>query len=165
MVFDITHWGKFNAGSVKADAFNGWVYRDTGDTLASLTASGYFNAVYDQVSIDDRIYIVGTDFLGEFVVTSTDSATPVTVARMDSKQSGSYLFAAGENSWGGGGASHPITITGLLTTDIVNVSLAASANAVTIQKSVKTANTLTITFSGDPGAGTLIDYTVYRAGS
>lgn len=60
--------------------------------------------------------------------------------------------------YGGGGTSNAFTATGLVATDIVVATILASANSVAITKAVPTANTLTITFSADPGAGTTVQW-------
>jgi hypothetical protein len=60
--------------------------------------------------------------------------------------------------WGGGGASNAFVATGVLATDLVFAEIVASTNAVSIAKVVPTADTLTVTFSADPGAGTQINW-------
>lgn len=61
-------------------------------------------------------------------------------------------------AYAGGGTSNAFVATGLLATDIVVATILASTNAVAIAKAVPTANTLTITFSADPGAGTTVQW-------
>jgi len=61
-------------------------------------------------------------------------------------------------AYGGGGTSNAFTATGLAATSIVTASILTSTNAVSIAKVVPTANTLTITFSADPGASTTVSY-------
>lgn len=61
-------------------------------------------------------------------------------------------------TYGGGGTSNAFTATGLLSTDIVVATILTSANSVSVTKAVPTANTLTITFSADPGAGTTVQW-------
>lgn len=61
-------------------------------------------------------------------------------------------------AYGGGGTSNAFTATGLTTASIVVASILTSTNAVSICKVVPTANTLTITFSADPGAATTVSY-------
>lgn len=61
-------------------------------------------------------------------------------------------------TWGGGSASNAFTLSGVLSTDDIVAVIKASANAVSICKVVPTTNTVTITFSGDPGAGTIVTY-------
>lgn len=55
-------------------------------------------------------------------------------------------------TWAGGSASHAFTITGLTTSSVVVPVQASAANAETILSYAITANTLTITWTGDPGA-------------
>lgn len=61
-------------------------------------------------------------------------------------------------AYAGGGTSNAFTATGLVSTDIVTASILASTNAVSICKAVPTADTLTITFSADPGAATTVQW-------
>lgn len=61
-------------------------------------------------------------------------------------------------AYGGGGTSNAFVATGLVSTDIVVATILASTNAVSIAKAVPTADTLTITFSADPGAGTTVQW-------
>lgn len=59
-------------------------------------------------------------------------------------------------------ATRAYTVTGLLATDIVTANIFASTNAVTIQKVTPSTDTLTVLFSGDPGAGTTVNYIAVR---
>lgn len=61
-------------------------------------------------------------------------------------------------AYGGGGTSNAFTATGLLSTDIVVASILAQTNAASIVKVVPTADTLTVTFSADPGAATTVSW-------
>lgn len=72
---------------------------------------------------------------------------------------------AGKQSNGGGSATVAITATGTLTTDLVFAQVEASTNAVNVQKVTPTADTVTVILSGDPGAGTKINWQVLRAAS
>lgn len=71
---------------------------------------------------------------------------------------GFAVLAKTTASYGGGGTSNAFTATGLATTSIVTASILTSTNSVSITKVVPTANTLTITFSADPGAATTVSY-------
>lgn len=61
-------------------------------------------------------------------------------------------------AYAGGGTSNAFTATGLAATDIVVATILASTNSVAITKAVPTANTLTVTFSADPGAATTVQW-------
>jgi len=59
--------------------------------------------------------------------------------------------------YGGGGTSNAFVATGLVATDIVVACLLTSTNVVSI-KAVPSADTLTVTFSADPGANTTLNW-------
>lgn len=61
-------------------------------------------------------------------------------------------------AYGGGGTSNAFVATGVAATDIVVASLLASANAASLTTVVPTADTLTVDFSADPGAGTIVNW-------
>lgn len=61
-------------------------------------------------------------------------------------------------AYAGGGTSNAFVATGLAATSIVTASILASTNAVSITKVVPSANTLTVTFSADPGAATTVSW-------
>lgn len=61
-------------------------------------------------------------------------------------------------SYAGGGTSNAFTATGLASTSIVTAVILASTNAVSIAKVVPSADTLTVTFSADPGAATTVSW-------
>lgn len=81
------------------------------------------------------------------------------------KANASYACLAAANyTTAGGAAAEAITISGLLATDIATVTLqTAGATPRTISKAACTADTLTITFSGDPSTDHVVAYTVFRA--
>lgn len=63
-----------------------------------------------------------------------------------------------------GAAAEDITVTGALTSDIVLVTLADNGtNDVTILTAIiSAANTLTVTFSADPGDDSIVSYLILR---
>jgi len=68
----------------------------------------------------------------------------------------------GTASWAGGGTSYAFVIAGLASTDIALAVIQSSGNSVSVNKAVCTANTLTVTFSGDPGA-VVLQYAILRS--
>lgn len=60
-------------------------------------------------------------------------------------------------------ASVVITVAGVVATDVVTATVSAAAAAVYVTKAVCTANTITVTLSGNGGAGTVVNYQVSRA--
>lgn len=74
------------------------------------------------------------------------------------------LLAVGQTDVGGGGAG-PLTVavTGLYSTNFVNVTLISSTNPVTIINVTPQNGDFTITFSADPGAHAIIVYQAFTA--
>jgi hypothetical protein len=91
----------------------------------------------------------------------------VTLAKLSAGITPSHVvkFAATSPAFAGGGVTDTITVTGALVSDIATAVIRASTNPVSIVKAVLTVDTLTITYSADPGAGTTVDYSVLRAAS
>ncbi len=70
-----------------------------------------------------------------------------------------YAFHAGTTgTYAGGGTSNAFTATGMASTWIVTATILTSTNAVAVAKAVPSANTLTITFTADPGASTTVSW-------
>lgn len=66
---------------------------------------------------------------------------------------------AGQHTTDGGDAAEAITVTGAADTDLAFVQLVDPGTAdVSVVRAVVTADTLTVTFSGDPGADAVINY-------
>lgn len=71
---------------------------------------------------------------------------------------GARIIANTTDTYAGGGTSNAFTATGLTSAAVGSAVIRTSTNAVSIAKAVPGTNTLTITFSADPGAGTTVDY-------
>ena len=76
---------------------------------------------------------------------------------------GAALHAGTTGTYGGGGTSNAFTVTGMASTWIVTASILTQTNAASIVKVVPSTNTLTITFSADPGAGTTVSWIAFTA--
>lgn len=106
---------------------------------------------------------------GDATLASTGAVTiansAVTLAKLASGVAPSHVIkvAGTTAAYGGGGTSNAFVATGVAATDIMSAVIRTSANDVAIVKAVPTTNTLTITFSADPGAGTTVDYIAARA--
>lgn len=75
----------------------------------------------------------------------------------------SMLLTADQYTTVGGAAAEAITIAGLAATDLAYVQVVDNGTGnVTALQAVCTANTLTVTFSGNPGADTIINYQILR---
>lgn len=78
---------------------------------------------------------------------------------------GSHIVKfAGKHTTVGGDATEVITVTGLLTSDVVHVTVqTAGVTPREIVASVLTADTITVTLSGDPSNDHILAYSVLRA--
>ncbi len=136
-------------------------------SYATITAAGWINTLITENivvpnSIDnndifsicyayDALTGVGID--GEFLVTINGSGVmTLSPYIMPGLQSGVTPV------WGGGGTSHAFAVSGITASSIVTADILASTNSVSINSVVPSTNTLTITFSADPGAATSVQY-------
>lgn len=71
---------------------------------------------------------------------------------------GAALLASDTAAYGGGGTSNAYTATGLTATSIVTATIVSQTNAASIVSAVPSTDTLTVTFSADPGANTVVSY-------
>lgn len=77
---------------------------------------------------------------------------------------GAVIKFAAQATTAGGAPAEAITVTGAAATDLAFVRLVdGGSNTVTVSSWAVTANTLTVTFSGDPGNDAVIDYIIVRA--
>jgi len=76
----------------------------------------------------------------------------------------SIVVFAGQPTTAGGAAAEVITVTGAAATDLAFVQMVDDGtNNTTIISAAVTLNTLTVTFSADPGADAVINYQLLRA--
>lgn len=89
----------------------------------------------------------------------------VTLAKLSSGITPSHVIKfASQYTTTGGAAAEAITVTGALNTDLAFVQLVNDGTAnVSVLSAVVTANTLTVTFSADPGNDAIINYQIIRA--
>lgn len=89
----------------------------------------------------------------------------VTLAKLAAGITPSHVIKfAGQETTAGGAASEAITVTGAAATDLAFVQLVdEGTNTVTVLEAVVTLNTLTVTFSADPGNDAVINYQIIRA--
>lgn len=71
---------------------------------------------------------------------------------------GFALHAGTTAAYAGGGTSNAFTTTNMTSASIVTATILTQTNAATIVKAVPGTNTLTVTFSADPGANTTINW-------
>lgn len=167
-----------------------WSYKNTSDTLATIMATDYFLAMRFALNQNDIIFIIGSDGSEIIKVTSLVNATSVTVTAYDAVPAGTIDTAdladgavtlakldtgitpshvvkyAAQYTTTGGAAAEAITVAGVAATDLAFVQAVNQGTAVvTVLKAVCTLNTLTITFSGNPGNDAVINYQILRAAS
>lgn len=89
----------------------------------------------------------------------------VTLAKLAAGITPSHVIKFGaQHTTVGGAAAEAIVINGVLATDLAFVQLVdEGTNTVTVSWAVCTANTLTITFSADPGNDAIVNYQIIRA--
>jgi hypothetical protein len=80
------------------------------------------------------------------------------------KDAGARIIANTTAAYAGGGTSNAFTATGLTVNAKGSAVIRTSTNAVAIAKALPGTNTLTITFTADPGASTTVDY-IYSTAS
>lgn len=76
---------------------------------------------------------------------------------------GAAIHAGTTGTFAGGGTSNAFTVTGMASTWIVVASNLTATNSVSITKVVPSTNTLTITWSADPGASTTVSWIAFTA--
>lgn len=98
---------------------------------------------------------------------TTIQAGAVGLSKLASAVAPSHVVKyAGQHTTVGGAAAEAIAVTGLAATDLVFVQMKNDGTSnVTIVDAVPTLNTLTVTFSADPGNDTVVYYQALRATS
>lgn len=138
----------------------------TDDTVAEVLTAGYLNKYED----------AGYSFAQGDIVSIITQASPS--AR---KKAGLYQVDHNGTNWNliplesspllvmaqyttvGGAAAEAITVAGVASTDLASVQIVDNGTAnVTALQAACTTNTLTVTFSGNPGADCIINYWIYR---
>lgn len=100
------------------------------------------------------------------VTTAKILAANVTLAKLAAGITPSHVvkFAASQVATAGGSATEAKTVTGVLSTDVVHVTLSVKGGTPrTILTAIPSADTITIVFSGDPSTDHKYDYSVMRA--
>ena len=130
---------------------------NTGNTITTLS-----NAAMNQasvISIPDpgaataNLLIAATNT--PFVSGNFPKASGTTGLMVDS---GAGIRSGVTGTYAGGGTSNAFTVTGMTSAWIVTAVNLTSTNSVAITKVVPSANTLTITWSADPGAATTVNW-------
>ena len=139
-----------------------WAYVSATDTLTTIKAANYFNDFKDQLTINDNLYIVGTD--GAQYVKVTAVSPNVTVTTLASENQSHIVFVAATHTTAGGSATEVITVAGALASDLAFVVLETAGGVpVTILTAKAGAGDITVVFSADPSADHVVSYMLLRA--
>jgi hypothetical protein len=138
-------------GTVTLKLPNGQIYvGNIGGNAAAVTMSG--EAKMDNTGLVSLILPQGAVFVGN----SLGAADPVLIS--------SVIKFSGQHTTTGGSPSEAMAISGAVNTDLSFIQLVSpGSNTVSVVKSVVTSNTLTVTFSADPGADAIINYQISRS--
>jgi hypothetical protein len=137
-------------GSLKVSAS-----ANTGDTDVTITNAQHGQAtVYsipDCGAATGQINVVTGALVDGNLMKATGTAGKLANAGFNIKSAITAVY-------GGGGTSNVFTATGITTSSIVTASIVTATNIVSIIRVVPGTNTLTIAFSGDPGANTTVSW-------
>jgi len=156
LIYDVDEAGKITFGT-----FPGGAVPTTADKYAAgciLMANGkvYSNAGTSASPSFQDINDVSTGEIADGAVTLAKLATGVTPSHV--------VKYGGQATTAGGAAAEAITVTGAAATDLAFVQMVDDGTSnVTIINAVVTTNTLTVTFSADPGSDTIVNYQLLRA--
>lgn len=162
---------------------------ETDNTLAEVMATGYLNKLVDQgfpfdqrqmamvstkttpASTTSAVYIMQVAKSGSNWSLTAPIATEmlqdgsITLAKLATGVKPSHIVKyADQLTTVGGAAAEAFTVTGALATDLAFVQVVDDGTSnVTVLMAVVTADTLTVTFSANPGNDTVINYQLLRA--
>lgn len=174
--YDVADFDTTGATSGQAPIYNGtsvaWATPAVAPGSITLTDAHILvgNALNDatDVAVSGDLTLANT---GAFTI-ANDAITTVkilnanvTLAKLAAGITPSHVIKfASQYTTTGGAAAEAITVTGALNTDLAFVQMVDDGTSnVTIVNAVVTANTLTVTFSADPGNDTIINYQIIRA--
>lgn len=130
--------------------------------------AGLLSIAAATTAADKMLYTTALDVyavtdLTSFARTLLDDANAATALATLGAQASASIIANTTAAYAGGGTSNAYTATGLTVNSKVSAVIRASTNAVSICKALPGTNTLTVTFSADPGANTTVDYIALTA--
>jgi hypothetical protein len=125
------------------------------DTNGTLKDGGVLGTAAAKAASNNALSTVastaGSGFTSGHLVTAADTAGTI-------QDAGFVLHAATTGTYAGGGTSNAFTTTNMTASSIVTAVILTSTNSVSITKAVPGTNTLTVTFSADPGANTTVSW-------
>lgn len=149
-----------------------WVAAGAGGLSSTLTSAHIFvgngSNVATDVAVSGDLSLANTGaftIANDAVTTAKILNANVTMAKLATGISASHIVKfAGQPTTVGGAAAEVITVTGALNTDLAFVQMVDNGtNNVTVVSAAVTADTLTVTFSADPGNDAIINYQILRA--
>lgn len=138
----------------------------TNDDLAAITATGYVDDLVANGNMNRRdiIFVTydvdGTPGQGTYFISDTNSLDPYLGVGLDTSIRGLIgVKSSGTSTFGGGSVSNSFAATGVAPTDVVVASNLTIGNAnVAINKVTPATNSITVTWTADPGAGTAVQW-------
>lgn len=159
--------------NLETNAVTPYTYTNLDDSIETIKTQGYFdieledpNNIAGSLKLNDRILVVASDTTQEIVVGGIfqkegPGVRPNQVFTASVFQS--EIFCAEKKTTVGGSATEVINIDDILATDLGFVQIeSSSVGALTIEKVVPTADTLTVIFNADPGNDTVIAISIIR---
>lgn len=138
----------------------------TDDTVAQVLTAGYLNH-----SVDAGYSFTQGDIVCVITQASPTARKKAAIYQIDHNSSNwnliplasSPLLRMAQYTTVGGAAAEAITIAGVQSTDLAFIQIVNNGTAnVTVLEAVCTTNTLTVTFSGNPGNDCIINYQIMR---
>lgn len=130
---------------------------NSGNTVTTLSNAAMGQA--SQINIPDPGNAIGQLLIAAGATPFTNKHLPIASGTGGLiVDSGAQLLTGTSPTYAGGGTSNAFSITGLSSAASGACVIRTSTNTVTIDKAVPGTNTLTVTFSADPGANTTVDY-------
>jgi hypothetical protein len=145
-------------------ALNDFIYCVCSDGTMIVKISALSPAVTVQVIVGPGG--IQTDEIADDAITTAKILDAnVTLAKLAAGITPSHIIKyAGQTTTVGGAAAEAFAVAGVLATDLAFVQIVDNGTGnVTALQAVCTLNTLTITFSGNPGNDTIFNYQIIRA--
>lgn len=128
---------------------------NTGDTITTISNAAMGQAsvisIPDPAAATANFVVAPSALVSGNLVKASGTAGLVVDA-------GARIIANTTSAFAGGGTTNTFTATGLSSSAVGSAVIRTSTNSVSITKALPGTNTLAITFSADPGAGTTVDY-------
>lgn len=144
-----------------------WIEGNGSDASFALVVTAVSSSTVTVASVGLTTNIGTANIQNSAVTTAKIADANVTLAKLASGITPSHIVKfAGQPTTVGGAAAEAFTVTGAAATDLAFVQMVNNGtNNVTVLQAVVTLNTLTVTFSADPGNDAVINYQLLRAAS